>query len=265
MNTFPDVVRIEPSGICNFKCIHCPIGVEGGHRVILRYEKFVEYFDALPFVPRVLVLYHGGEPLLNKWLEAMIEYAKSRGVQKIAFNTNASLLTDARDLSQVDELRVSFDGDDIQENNSIRVNSDFRIHANEVHKLALSNRRPTIIKIYNARKTTNEVANYLTDYFKDCPNVIFEGIQIRSWARMKNEPKPARDGVDHCVALMETFTILSDGSVPMCCEDLQGDDIIGNVNQNTPLELWEKMTFRREMFKQKIYPKLCQSCWIVTG
>jgi len=265
MRHFPDVVRIEPAGVCNFKCRHCPIGVEGGHRVILRYEKFVEYFEMLPFVPRVLVLYHGGEPLLNKYLEAMIEYAKMRGVQKIAFNTNASLLSNKRDLSQVDELRVSFDGDTFEENNSIRVGSDFTKHAEQVRLLALSLHRPKIIKIYNARKGTDSVAPYLRDYFADCPNVIFEGIQIRAWARMKNEPLPAREGVTHCTALMETFTILSDGSVPMCCEDLQADDIIGNVNQNSPVELWERMETRRLAFARREYPRLCQSCFVVTG
>lgn len=265
MRHFPDVVRIEPAGVCNFKCIHCPIGVEGGHRIILSWEKFIKYFNALPFIPRVLVLYHGGEPLLNKNLERMIAYAKGMGVKKVVFNTNASLLTDKRDLSQVDELRVSFDGDNEQDNNRIRVNSNFDKHADNVRKMALSYKRPKVIKIYNARKNDDRPAQYLLDYFKDCPDMVFEGIQIRQWARLKNEPLPARDGVTHCVALMETFTILSDGSVPMCCEDLQGDDIIGNVNQNSPLELWNKMEDRRLAFARKEYPKLCQSCWIVTG
>lgn len=265
MRNFPDVVRIEPAGVCNFKCVHCPIGREGGHRVILKYEKFVEYFDALPFVPRVLVLYHGGEPLLNKNLEKMIAYAKNKGVSKIVFNTNASLLTEKRDLSLVDELRVSFDGDSAAQNDHIRVNSLFAFDSQKVRELALSDKRPRTIKIYNARKETNEPANYLLDYFKDCPNVIFEGIKIRQWARIKNEPLPAREGVTHCIALMETFTILSNGDVPMCCEDLQGDDIIGNVNQNSPTELWQRMEARRLAFARKEYPRLCQSCFVVTG
>lgn len=262
---FPDVVRIEPAGVCNFKCTHCPIGREGGHRVILSWDKFVQYFNALPLVPRVLVLYHGGEPLLNRNLERMIAYAKDRGVQKVVFNTNASLLNNKRDLSQVDELRVSFDGNSPDQNNAIRVNSDFYKHAAKVRELALSNKRPAVIKIYNARYGTNQPARYLLEYFEDCPNVIFEGIQIRQWARLNSEPLQPLANVTHCTALMETFTILSDGSVPMCCEDLQADDIVGNVNRNTPLQIWESMAARRDMFRQKIYPKLCQSCWVVTG
>lgn len=265
MRPFPDVVRIEPAGICNFKCTHCPIGREGGHRVILPFHKFVDYFDSLPAVPRVLVLYHGGEPLLNKELEKMIDYAKERGAKKIAFNTNASMLGPERDLSQVDELRVSFDGDHPQSNNKIRIGSDFENHAKAVREMALSDCRPRYIKIYNVRIKNDKPAEYLTDYFKDCPNMIFEGIKMRKWARLANKPGKPLDNVDYCEALMETFTILSTGDVPMCCEDLQGEDIIGNVNDNTPLELWEKMEERREAFARREYPKLCQSCWIVTG
>lgn len=264
---FPDVVRVEPAGICNLKCQHCPVGVEGGHRVILTLEKFIEYFDMLPLVPRVLVLYHGGEPLLCKDLEYMILYAKSKGVQKTVLNTNAALLTEKRGitlgLAGLDEMRVSFDGASPQENDAIRINSHFEKHAAQVKAVSLFVVRPKNIVIYNARRGSNEPAQYLRDYFAGCP-VTFRGEKMREWARIDKQAH-VRSDVTFCSNLFETFTILSDGSVPMCCEDLQGDDIIGNVNQNTPLELWERMEERRLAFSSKNYPKLCQSCWVVTG
>jgi radical SAM protein with 4Fe4S-binding SPASM domain len=262
MRPFPDVVRIEPAGICNFRCTHCPVGREGGKRGILSFANFVRIFDGLPAVPRVLVLYHGGEPLLNRELELMISYAKDNGVSKIVFNTNASLISDKRDLSKVDELRVSFDGDSQQENDSIRVNSAFHKHAANVRRLSYSTKRPKVIKIYNARHGTNEAAPYLLDYFRNC-EVIFEGIKIRKWARTSNEPKET-NGVTSCSNLFDTFTILSDGSVPMCCEDLQGDAIVGNIFQNSAYELWEGMEELRKNFAAKKYPRLCQSCWVTT-
>jgi sulfatase maturation enzyme AslB (radical SAM superfamily) len=263
MMPFPDVVRIEPAGICNFKCIHCPVGREGGKRRILRYENFVRFFNALPHVPRVLVLYHGGESLLNKHLENMIAYAKGKGVSKIVFNTNASLLTAKRDLSGVDELRVSFDGDNPTENDRIRDGSHFAEHAQQVRLLALSPNRPRTIKIYNARAGTRRPADYLLDYFEGC-NVVFEGVQIREWARVDGEPGPS-NGVTYCNDMFETFTILSDGTVPMCCEDLMGDDIQGNVFESTPLEIWERMESVRAAFSRQEYPRLCQTCWVVNN
>lgn len=264
MRPFPQVVRIEPAGVCNLRCTHCPVGVEGGKRPkLLTYDNFVRFFDSLPLVPRVLVLYHGGEPLLNKSLEKMIAYAKDKGVSKVVFNTNAALLTDKRDLSRVDELRVSFDGDSPAENDAIRVNSDFAKHADQVRKMAKSSKRPTKIKIYNARHGTAYPAEYLLDYFKDC-DVTFQGVRIREWARAAG---PARilESVRYCTDLFDTFTILSDGTVAQCCEDLQGDAIQGNVFENTPLEIWERMEAMREAFASQNYPPICQNCWVVTN
>lgn len=262
MHPFPGVVRIEPAGLCNFRCSHCPVGREGGVGTVLTFDNFVRFFNSLPRVPRVLVLYHGGEPLLNKSLENMISYGKSKGVKNIVFNTNAALLTSKRDLSQVDELRVSFDGDSPEDNDSIRVNSHFYKHAEQVRQLAQSDKRPKIIKIYNARHGTNEAAPYLMEYFKDC-DVVFEGVKIRKWARLANQPGMS-NGVTHCTNLFETFTILSNGEVPMCCEDLMHDDIQGNVFIETPLAIWERMQERRDAFAKNEYPKLCQSCWVTT-
>ena len=268
MRRFPDVVRIEPAGICNLKCRHCPVGVEGGKRpVLLTLENFIKYFDALPAVPRVLVLYHGGEPLMNKDLEFMVMYAKSKGIQHTVFNSNVALLTEKRGVSLgiagLDEMRVSFDGSSPEENDAIRVNSHFYKHAEIVRNVSKLAVRPKNIVIYNARKGTNEPAPYLKEFFKDCP-VNFRGEKMREWARLDvSAPPPTRE-VDFCSNLFDTFSILSDGNVVMCCEDLQADDIVGNVNDNTPLEIWEQMEERRRGFAIREYPKLCQSCWVVT-
>ena len=69
LDAFPDVVRIETTGKCNFKCIHCPTGTEPNNRSVLSKERFdyiVHQFTYNNYIPRVVVLYHGGEPLLNK-------------------------------------------------------------------------------------------------------------------------------------------------------------------------------------------------------
>jgi radical SAM protein with 4Fe4S-binding SPASM domain len=210
------------------------------------------------------VLYHAGESLLNRELERMIAFANGIGVERVVFNTNAGRLS-GRDLSGVDELRVSFDGDSPEENDAIRVGAHFEHDARLVKSLALSDIRPITIKVYNARHGTDQPAEYLRQYFADCPGMEFEGVKIRTWARVTNEPKPAKDNVTFCSNLFETFTILSNGNVPMCCEDLRGDTIIGNVEGAEPWEIWQRMEALREAFERKEYPALCRSCWVVTG
>ena len=197
----------------------------------------------------------------------MIEYAKSKGVKKTALNTNASLLTlergQALGRAGLDEMRVSFDGDSPEENDAIRVGGHFHQSAPAVRALAMSHERPKTITIYNARHGKhNSPAKYLCDYFKDCI-VDFRVESIREWARVENEPLPA-NGTRFCSNLFETFTVLSNGVVPMCCEDLQADDPQGNAFTESPLIIWEQMQSRRDAFAAGDYPRLCQSCWVVT-
>lgn len=263
MRPFPDVVRIEPAGRCNFRCRHCPIE---NLRGLLSFEQFKDIFDHLPFVPRVLVLYHGGESLLNKELEAMLAYAKEHGVSKTVLNTNASL---ARRLVDLDEMRVSFDGESPEENNYIRVGSNFSKHAIKVKALAEQGQK---IVIYNARVTAGEAksgaADYLMNFFGDL--VTYRTEPMRLWA---SQDKPLEGhqvafkptGATFCSNLFDTFTVLANGDVPKCCEDLNGEDIYGNVFQESPQTIWNRMEEVRENFERKRYPKQCQTCWVVAG
>ncbi len=262
MQPFPQVVRIEPAGRCNFKCRHCPIK---NLRGLLSLDDFRRIFDSLPFVPRVLVLYHGGESLLNKELEQMIAYAKEKGVKWTVLNTNASLI---RALSGLDEMRVSFDGDSAEENNFIRVGGNFAKHAPKVKALAQAGQR---ITIYNARVSSGEAmepAKYLTDYFGDL--VKYRTEPMRLWASQDKAleghefiEKPT--GAIFCSNLMETFTVLANGDVPKCCEDLNGEDIYGNVFTESPQRIWENMQNIRYGFTKQIYPEQCKTCWVVAG
>ena len=105
MDNLPDVIRIEPVGLCNFNCQHCPTGVSPNKRALLSKDKFHEIIDGfkkINFLPRVVVCYHGGEPLLNKNLTYFIKYLKDWGVKKTVITTNASLLTEQKSIELIE-------------------------------------------------------------------------------------------------------------------------------------------------------------------
>jgi radical SAM protein with 4Fe4S-binding SPASM domain len=260
MMPFPSNIRIEAAGRCNFRCVHCPVGTEGGRRDVLSYENFLRFFNALPAVPRTLIFNHGGEPLLNPDLEKMVHYAKSRGVITVLISTNTSLIP-GRDLSEVDELRVSFDGNSPEENDATRIGGRFHRNAQAVRELAASDRCPKMIRVYNVHENRTP-APYLLEAFAGVPNIAFMADPRREWARVDNAPVFGNDAT-YCSGLFTTFTILTNGGVVMCCEDILGEDIVGNVHANTPLEIWERMEERRQAFARRDYPRLCQSCWII--
>ncbi len=268
---FPDVVRIEPVGVCNFRCAHCPIGVIGNGRKVMSLDRFCQIFNSLPAAPRVLVLYHGGEPLLNKDLEKMVKFA-SASVKKIVLNTNASLLTFERglalDKAGLSELRISFDGDTAEDNDRIRRGSNFERDSQVVQKLAMASRRMKIV-IYNVRVTGGEKpepAGYLLSAFGDF--VEYRTDAARVWGGLydlRDEYIESPIQPIYCPNLWETFTILSNGEVVSCCEDLLVEAIYGNVDLNSPAEIWEQMQAVRDAFRAKEYPGLCRKCYRVTG
>jgi radical SAM protein with 4Fe4S-binding SPASM domain len=256
---FPDVVRIETAGRCNFRCRHCPIE---NLRGLLSFESFVDIFTRLPFVPRVLVLYHGGEPMLNKDLERIVEFAYIHGVQKTTLVTNASLI---RPIPYLTEMRVSFDGTTPEENDYIRIGGNFSKHAPKVLEIAKKQK----VVINNTYATGGEVATvpqYLKDFFGDW--VEYKSVPMHQWSTQETpygETVSRPTGARYCSNLFETFTILANGDVVKCCEDLNGEFVHGNILQNSAVEIWERMRDIRKNFRKGIYPEQCKKCAIVAG
>jgi radical SAM protein with 4Fe4S-binding SPASM domain len=294
-DVLPDVWRVEPVGHCNFGCIHCPTGIDPNKRRLLKpaaFQRIVDQMLAEPKVPRVVVLYHGGEPLLNKHVPAYVRQLKQLGVQKTVFTTNASLMTEAVArqliLAGLDEIKVSFDGDSPEENNAIRVNGNFLENAGNVRRLLELRRElgvpnPRVI-VSNVRICNQETLqslrgmylpappDYLTDFFRDhLDDMRFQSLPAMVWPGYQKMQMKTRElalppsGVDYCGALFETMTILSTGDVVACCYDLPGEVVFGNVFERPLREIWYSDRYQafRDRFRARDYPDLCKRCLVV--
>jgi radical SAM protein with 4Fe4S-binding SPASM domain len=297
-DNFPDVIRIETSGKCNFKCIHCPTGTQPNKRPVLSKDRFnyiVNQFIDNKFVPRVVVLYHGGEPLLNKNLSHYIRTFKEMGVIKTVITTNASLLNE--ELSKklitagLDEMKISFDGQDPDENNHIRLNGNFHTNAANVKtfckiRKTLGCNNPNIIisnvqicdkitlqTLYkNHHFTFQDAPTYLTKYFSDeydeiefksYPAMIWPGFEKFGVLDVVHFPT---DKPNYCGPLFETSTILSNGNVVPCCYDLKEELILGNIFEENIFDIWqnEKYNDLRSNFRRQQYHKFCRKCNVVS-
>lgn len=291
--SLPDVIRIESVGLCNFNCVHCPTGIRPNNRSILKPEQFqliLDQFAAKNFIPRVVVLYHGGEPLVNKHLEDYIFTLKQLGVEKTVITTNGSLLNEkrARKLldAGLDEMKVSFDGDSPEENDRIRVNANFHKDAKNVleflrlrHESAkktpeviISNTRisdeRSLMKLESqGDEALPDVPFYLREYFKTyLEEVRFQSYPAMAWPNSDLYENRVLDYTEknptHCTPLFETFSILSTGEVVSCCYDLRGEKVFGNVFETDIFDIWESQEYQtfRSDFRQKKYSDLCKGC-----
>jgi len=295
---FPDVLRIETVGKCNFKCIHCPTGTQPNNRKALSKSEFdfvLKQLHENNYIPRVVVLYHGGEPLLNKNLPAFIKELKDIGVSKTVITTNGSLLKEriSKDLIRagLDEIKFSFDGISADDNNKIRAKGNFLEEAKNVKefcklKKELHSQTPYVI-ISNIRicgrsllETLSAKNNYvfqtppeyLTKYFSNESNEIeFRSFPAMVWPGFEKygefeavyfkNTKPK-----YCTSLFETTTILTNGDVVLCCYDLKGELILGNIYQESLFNIWnsKKYTNIRSNFKKQEYCDLCNKCNVVS-
>lgn len=289
---FPDVVRIESSGACNFRCVHCPTGIEPNGRRQLSRENFyfiIEQFVNYNFVPRVVVLYHGGEPLLNKDLELFISTLKNIGVTKTVITTNASMLNQVRSkgliLAGLDEMKISFDGVSQIENDTIRKKADFLkqsenlINFIEIKK-KLNLKNPSIRisncffadrEFFSSQRKNIKIPKYLLNTFKRyLDDIEFSSSPALVWPGFDNFKdfdiyKEKEKNPSYCSRLFETFSILVDGSVVPCCYDLNAEKVFGNVFKKNIFEIWNSKSFSdfRKNFKKKKYPKICSNCNVV--
>ena len=123
---FPPVVRIEPASQCNLKCSHCPTGTVDQERGIMQDDVFNQVLAAVKKNRKnikVVTLYLGGEPFLNKNFFEMVKKLSSVGDFMLKTVTNGTILNDDLILkivtSNLSLIEISLDGNSSMESDRI--------------------------------------------------------------------------------------------------------------------------------------------------
>ena len=101
LDGFPPYVQIEPSSICNFRCVFCyQINTEfsrkgSEHMGSMPLHLYKEIVDQCEDQVEFLSLASRGEPLIAKSFDQMLEYSIGKFLN-LKVNTNASLLSESR-------------------------------------------------------------------------------------------------------------------------------------------------------------------------
>lgn len=134
----PLTIYLEPTNICNFKCVYCPESFDnykelaGGH-----FQLSLEDFKAVAKqikdlgTVKTLNFYMMGEPFVNKQLTQFISLAKSEAIaDKVIVTSNGTLVKPAiyQDIcdSHLDYLRISIYGGN-ENSHATNTQSSFRL------------------------------------------------------------------------------------------------------------------------------------------
>jgi MoaA/NifB/PqqE/SkfB family radical SAM enzyme len=269
----PKVIRIEPAGLCNLKCRHCPNkDAEASTKGVMSMDTFdniIEQLKTLPALP-VLVLYHGGEPMLNRNFPHMVKTLRALGGKFIKTVTNGMLLNDEKIEqiieSGIDSVEFSLDGRSPEENNYIRTGGKFDLVIANIKKLIakkkeLGSETPSIF-ISNCQVPTREevrkkpepeVPQFLIDEFKGMENEIdFKTTYMLMWTGldlgdryeiMENEGDE-KEPSNYCEHVTEMMSIRWNGEVVPCCYDITSEYVIGNINTTSLKDIWNNERYR---------------------
>jgi len=133
----PVYAQIEPTSRCNLRCRMCIINTPGHETHDMRLSDFKHIISKLP---RLLFLniQGNGEPLLNKDLFSMIDYARQHGIATVTC-TNATLLDEHTIkrllLSGLFELGISIESADKDMYEYIRRGAKFEQVVSNIKKL----------------------------------------------------------------------------------------------------------------------------------
>ena len=229
---------MECTNACNAQCTICP------HKGMTRkvefmsdtlYEQIIR--ECVENSCKVLHLHNFGEPLLDKKLEQRIKHAKSSGIQRVKIFSNGSLLTEDRIRglieSGLDEIKVSFDGATAEEFESIRTPLKYDDVVKNIRGLVrLRNELRSSMKIFVACCSTQDRSETMNLIASEVDGFAFG--KIHNWADGELTTSLSRIRKP-CVRVWNTFTILANGDVALCCLDHDGRVILGHLDDKTSI------------------------------
>jgi|SRR3989344_2356351 len=284
LSSKPIIENIELISCCNLKCRMC---VEAPKRsksfISLGEVKQIveENYDLLK--GEYIWLHHFGEPLLHPEIIEIISYLVSKGINP-RLSTNATLLN--REFSEklvksgLKEIVFSMDTLDKDKFEYYRVGANFDDVLKNILdflkiKRELKSTTPiTQIQCINIDLTDEEIAKYL-DYWKrhdvnwinlKTPSTRANQVQCYKTKEMikKKHGALADKESAHCFWLWSSLIILSNGDVALCCGDLKGINIVGNVFKEKLIDIWNgrRMQEMRLSHLNGSFDKtpLCKNC-----
>ncbi len=252
---------IEPTNTCNLRCSFCFV-TEGMTRPegFMSFDLFKKVIDDTPGLEH-LCMHNWGEPLLNKDIFRMFDYAHAKGVRHIVMNTNGTLLTDKMLdkilASPLSIIRFSIDGS-AETFERIRGVPLEKIERNILKlKRRKERERPALSMgvVFTVEEDTwQDVNTYIRHWERIVDHVRTQPKLIQS---PRKEVCPEPFGKDY-----GKLVVLWDGTVIPCCVDYNATLKLGNASNDRIPDLWRRGRIEslRAEHRAGKFPAVCENC-----
>ena len=273
----PLCISIEPTNICNFKCLMCWQSTDeyrkAGNFGFMDMKLFYKVIDDIKSLCdkfggkiKLMKLYSGGEPLLHKNITEMVHAIKTANIcNELEITSNVSLLTEEMAKSFVDDgldyFRASI--------YSVVPKEQLRITQSKVLPDEIHDRLGVLYKYRNEQGkkrpficaktfyTNDEEQNLFKNMYADVSDEqIIEfpwnipSLEEKALDKLYGGNEQGKQAENNyldasnykvrkaCRYPFTHITIRSNGDAVVCCTDWSRDTLFGNVNEQSIYELW---------------------------
>jgi len=278
LDHFPPYLQIEPSSICNYRCVFCYQIDESfsesksKNMGSMTFELYRRIVDEVQGNIEFISLASRGEPLICPELSQMIEYSKGKFLN-LKVNTNASLMTESHchTLLCGGAQTIVFSADAATE----PMYSKLRVKGNLDRVLKNIERFAKIRETqYNDLPIITRVSGV---YVNDSQNIedmklLWGGlvdqisfVNYNPWEKIYNAPlskinKPCSD-------LWRRMFIWYDGKVNPCDTDYKSTLAVGNIHEQSIVGIWNGGNYtalrKRHLKSQRQSLEPCRRCLLI--
>jgi radical SAM protein with 4Fe4S-binding SPASM domain len=277
LDKLPEAIYVETTNRCNLKCKMCHHGYGmTGPKGDMTWDLFKKIIDDISSIkdynPRV-ALHMNGEPALHKEFLKLTSYASSKGLYTF-IHTNGTLLNPkkAEELIQtgISEISFSFEGEDSDFYESIRVNAKFdKVVSNIQEILKVKGDTKIVVEVlkFHGKNPDLEISKRFKRLF---PGAEFKSFYASDWhgslehLDFLNEPNVDYENPSICGDMMRVLPISWDGKVHSCCIDYDFKLVVGDLAEQSIEEAW-RSSARKVILEKMSQGKhkeidLCKNC-----
>jgi len=278
LDNFPPYLQIEPSSICNYRCVFCFetdktfTDKKNGFMGKMSIDLFKNIIDQIQGNIEFISLASRGEPLANPDIPEMLEYCYDKFLN-LKINTNASLLDEKKIHSilsgGVKTLVFSADAADEKLYSKLRVRGNLKKILKNIENFQNIREKkypnnPIITRVSGVKFNDEQNFDEMIKLWSGLVNQV-AFVDYNPWENTYE--KPLNDVGEACSDLWRRMFIWWDGKINPCDVDYKSLLSVGNIKSSSITELWLSETYnkyREEHLKSnRKNIKPCGSCTVV--
>ena len=274
---FPQYLLIEPTSICNLRCVMCfqidkSFGGSKSFMGRMDINLFKNIIDqAVEGGTKAITLASRGDPTLNKNLSEMLDYMKGKFLE-IKLNTNGILLSDniSRSIlrNEVTDLVFSIDSYEKENYEQIRKKAKFDTVIKNIKRFIdirdsefLAHR--TTVRVSGVKVDGKQDKNKYNKFWSQLVDHVALGDLQERWDTYNNDVLP-EEKLMTCGDLFERMYVWWDGTVNPCDVDYKSTLSVGNIKFNSIKEIWNGPAYsnlrKKHLNGSRSDYKVCAQC-----